>query len=213
MKTFASLAHIGGHDAAACWTVRPDSCWLLSRRPLFVPDFDGGVLAYPSLALKTGRLGKCIAHRFASRYFAAFAPALMLMPRIAIDMISHGVTPPAPLLCFDNSIVLGDWQNFPISAADAAQAPHHYPDYSLPAAMTVRYINPDGAVTESAAGIPEEAPLSLLAAVSESMTVKTGDIALVPLDSPPFEAIEGASIEILAGPSRNPQSLLLTHFK
>ncbi|MDE5842696.1 MAG: hypothetical protein K2H35_03035 [Muribaculaceae bacterium] len=97
-------------SAASCpWTVWPDSCWLLSNRPLFVPDFAPEFIALPALALKIGRLGKTVALRFAHRYISEFTAALLILPRRAAEAWAAGENPPAADLCFDNAIVVGDW--------------------------------------------------------------------------------------------------------
>lgn len=90
------------------WTVLPDSTGLPSDRPLFIPETDSPVVAIPMIAVRIARLGKCIARRFAHRYYNSWAPALQLVTTEAIEAIDNGRMPSAHLICFDNAIVTGE---------------------------------------------------------------------------------------------------------
>ena len=48
-----------------------DSSILYTGRPFFLPDFASSFIAVPTLVVRTGRLGKCIAPKFAHRYLDA----------------------------------------------------------------------------------------------------------------------------------------------
>ena len=71
MKIFALeyplSATDSGHTPFRVW---PDSCWILSRRPVFVPGFAPRFIGVPAIAVKISRLGKCVEPRFAPRYYA-----------------------------------------------------------------------------------------------------------------------------------------------
>ena len=45
-----------------------DSSILYTGRPFFVPDYAQHFVATPTIVVRTGRLGKCIAPKFAYRY-------------------------------------------------------------------------------------------------------------------------------------------------
>ncbi len=94
-----------------------DSNWLLSNRPLFIPDFADNFIAIPSLAVKAGKLGKAIPLRFTPRYFKEWASTLLLMPEETAAKVRQGLPVDTLSLCFDNSVVIGDWIEIP-SVAD-----------------------------------------------------------------------------------------------
>lgn len=75
-----------------------DSAWRPDRRPLFVPEGMARLDLSLHLALRICRQGKCIAPEFASRYYDAWAAAVL----------PH--TGQAHTLVADDSIVLGPWQ-------------------------------------------------------------------------------------------------------
>ena len=57
-----------------------DSTTLRSGQPFFVPDHAPRFAVTPMLALRVGRLGKCIAPRFAHRYIDAVTAAFIVTP-------------------------------------------------------------------------------------------------------------------------------------
>ena len=75
-----------------------DSAWRPDRRPLFAPEGAAGVTLEPRVAIRVGRLGKCIAPRHAVRYIDAWA----------LSMVRADIT--GPFLLADDAIVLGPWQ-------------------------------------------------------------------------------------------------------
>lgn len=171
-------------DGILVW---PDSCRLISERPLFIPDFDSEFYAIPAVAAKIGRIGKCVAPRFAPRYICEIAPALFILPQSAVSVLKENKAPRQALLCFDNAIVTGDWQEF---NAESSIDPH--------IELDIRYYG--AKITDS----PEHSAAvfnmnlfsPLLAGFSRRNTLKTGDMAIIPA-APPSPALkEGASIEI-----------------
>ncbi len=112
MKIFADLkiTDTSVESRRSEWNVWPDSCLLLSNRPLFVPDFDKAFFAIPAIAAKIGRIGKNIATRFAHRYVSRTTLALIILPETAIeDYIERHLSPPSSMVCFDSAIVIGDF--------------------------------------------------------------------------------------------------------
>lgn len=190
------------------WNYWPDSCWLQSRRPLFVPDFAPEFLAIPALAAKTVRLGKCVALRFAPRYISPLTAALIILPARTIKEWSNGGYPPASDLCFDNALVLGDR---PI--ADGI-----YEDGLIKFTLLLHSGEQKREVPLSAniSGIYET-----IVEVSKTNTLKMGDVILQPCTPLPvsgsdncaaFPIFEHLSAEILAADD-NLRPLLLTNFK
>lgn len=78
-----------------------DSAIGRNGQPWFVPDFGSGWRWKVMLAVRIGRLGKCIASKFARRYFDAMT--LLFVPDCD--------APEAPVLlgCMDGAIVCGEW--------------------------------------------------------------------------------------------------------
>ncbi|MDE5773876.1 MAG: hypothetical protein K2H86_05415, partial [Muribaculaceae bacterium] len=126
-------------DISEAWTVLPDSVGLINDRPLFVPDFDNGAVGYAAVAVKITRLGKCIEERFAHRYHTEYAPALVVMPSSAAQMLENGVTPPATELCFDSAVVTGRWT---VHDTDNCDIPHYeFTHYDSPITIDCSVIN------------------------------------------------------------------------
>lgn len=78
-----------------------DSAFGRNGQPWFMPEFGTGWRWRVMLAVRIGRLGKCIAPKFARRYFDAMT--LMFVP--VCD------APEAPVLlgCMDGAAVCGNW--------------------------------------------------------------------------------------------------------
>lgn len=196
-------------QSAADWVYWPDSCWLLSRRPLFVPDFANEFIVVPALAMKIGRLGKCIALRFAHRYVGEFTSAFILLPR---NEAGNKINPKLHFsdLCFDNAIVLGDWIK-----SDFESLPTEF-DFRL------SVINPEGQSSDSLLSARIDDIYQLLSEVSQRNILKMGDVILTPLHRhdhielvTPFQIREGvsASVKYCNPASDSEQEILHTNFK
>ena len=61
------------YDGSENIVLKSDSSLLVNRKPLFVPERVTDLQALPCIVLRVSRLGKCIAPRFASRYYDAVA--------------------------------------------------------------------------------------------------------------------------------------------
>lgn len=190
MKMFSRFSLRDGKEPVT--VVWPDSCMLLSDRPLYVPDFAPDFVALPMAAYKGCRLGKNIAPRFAGRYLAEFTAALCVMPLRAFESVARGESPAGSDLCFDHAVVIGDWK------------------YRCPGRFV---ITADGLCTGNfeaprpSEGIAAEA----LATFSQTNTIKMGDVLMVPLPLNPMPVDEGSRISIL-DPDTN-DTLLITRFK
>ncbi|MCQ2287979.1 MAG: hypothetical protein MJZ74_02670 [Muribaculaceae bacterium] len=133
-----------------------DSTFLRNRQPFFIPDFAPSFAALPVMALRIGRLGKCVAQRFAHRYVDAIAPAFIVMP-MDDDM--------QPLQChgmaqaIDGSLLMGEWT--PVSTTAA-----------LPA-IEWEACGKTGTVTM---GPHMPLPDAVIAQLTQYCTIKMGDI-------------------------------------
>lgn len=78
-----------------------DSAFGRNGQPWFVPDFGTEWRWRPMLAFRVSRLGKCVAPKFASRYYDAMT--LMFVPECE--------SPEADVLlgCMDGGAVAGNW--------------------------------------------------------------------------------------------------------
>ena len=174
--------------------VWPDSCWLLSDRPLYIPDFADSFVAIPMAAFKAGRLGKNISPRFAERYLTEFSVALAVLSCQAYEAIGKGVVIDSGEYIFDNAVVLGEWQSLPpdslrISIAGPGAADRII-DLKMPAVSSVA---------------------DMLASVSRHNTIKMGDVLLRPLGVEAIPLRENLRLDIRdSGSDRN---LLTTRFK
>ena len=62
-----------------------DSSLLFTDRPFFLPDFADAFIATPTIIVRMGRLGKCVAPKFAHRYWDAFTAGFTLRAKAGND--------------------------------------------------------------------------------------------------------------------------------
>lgn len=91
--------------------VMADSSVLFTGRPFFIPDFAQQFVATPSIVVRTGRLGKCIAPKFAHRYWDAFTAGFSVC---AVSSDNESLT--VLDRCFDGAAIVGDW--IPVAEVD-----------------------------------------------------------------------------------------------
>lgn len=132
--------------------IHPDSALILPGRPLFMPDWGEGWEAVMHPAVRIGRLGKNISRKFAARYYDGVSVALrvILSDSAGRDGILSGM---------DSTIITGDW------LAPAAAAG----EMSVVCSGEAFNFGP------LAPEIDE-----VIAGVSEYMTLKMGDVILLP---------------------------------
>lgn len=90
-------------------TLMADSTLMRSGMPFFIPDFAPHFAVTPMLALRVGRLGKCITRRFAHRYIDAVTAAIVVTP------LDHELNPLQGcdmMHAFDGATMMGTWQEF-----------------------------------------------------------------------------------------------------
>ena len=81
-----------------------DSSILYTGRPFFIHDFAGDFVATPSIVVRTGRLGKCIAAKFAHRYWDAFTAGFSVKACQSDDQRLDALD-----RAFDGAAIVGDW--------------------------------------------------------------------------------------------------------
>lgn len=94
-------------DNPLSWHFLPDSAFANAGKPFFIPDFADEFEATLSPAVRISRIGKSIAEKFASRYYAEIAPAIRFhAPGLMRELLSKGL-PADRAYSFDRSIIIG----------------------------------------------------------------------------------------------------------
>ena len=90
--------------------LKSDSSLLVNRKPLFVPDWLHELQALPCWVLRVSRLGKCIAPRFASRYYDAVAAGVDFFSADKLrEALAEG-RPWTEAVAFENSLAVGEME-------------------------------------------------------------------------------------------------------
>lgn len=107
MKIICFANNYSGATAPIAQYHLPDSSLQRAGKPLFIPDGTADLRLFPSLAIRINRLGKCIAPRFAHRYWDTCAPALSArMCDILSTAQSQGL-PWDEACAFDSALTIG----------------------------------------------------------------------------------------------------------
>lgn len=108
MKVIGFTSNYGEIEEAPRSYLMADSSILCTGRPFFLPDYAKGFVATPTIVVRTGRLGKCIAPKFAHRYWDAFTAAFTLT---AVNSDDERLT--ALDRAFDGALIVGEWVENP----------------------------------------------------------------------------------------------------
>ena len=106
MKVFA-VYPAQDHKEAIC--LLGDVSVVPDHHPFFIPDFDGAFVAFPSVCIRIGRVGKSIAPRFAGRYVDAAATGVLYMAATLRESLSAAGLPWTEAVAFDGSAPCGAW--------------------------------------------------------------------------------------------------------
>ncbi len=90
-------------------SVKPDSSLLKGGKPFFIPAFSNDIRCGASLVMRICRLGKCIASRFAPRYYDAVTVGVSFH---AHDLLSEACSKGEPTSLydgFDGAAVIGNF--------------------------------------------------------------------------------------------------------
>lgn len=160
MKVIGFTGNYGKEDDAVPQSyLMADSSILYTGRPFFVPDYARAFLATPTIVVRTGRLGKCIAPKFAHRYWDAFTAGWAVVAQDSDDPRLKALD-----RAFDGAAIVGDW----VQASGV--------DDPLRAIVELR-VNDRVAARCCLADMMH--PLDeLLAAVSTRCSIKMGDLLL-----------------------------------
>ena len=201
-----------------------DSCWLLSDRPLYIPDFAESCVAIPALAVKSARLGKSIPPRFSLRYIGDWTASIIILPAGIESDFRSGLPIDIASLCFDNAIVIGDWQKsrpIPAPLPPAEEAPAGA-SQMLPDKLEIVFTPASGDTDTVTEVIEKRQPVTLspgqwpeaITRISQNNVVKTGDITLFPADVS-YRLSPGDSIRIFipGDGAAHDTPILITKFK
>lgn len=104
MKVIGFTGNYGLEDNIPQSYLVTDSAILFSGRPFFVPDFAQRYVATPTIVVKTSRLGKCVAPKFAHRYWDAFTAGWSVQAVESDDVVLTALD-----RSFDGAAIVGDW--------------------------------------------------------------------------------------------------------
>lgn len=155
------------------WRVLPDSAWLKTRNPFFVPDFPGEITASAALALKVCKLGKGIPGRFAFRYFEEVAPAVVFRAEEYARQLRAQGLPDTPAYAFDKAVVTGEFRKL---TADG--------NISVSLTLESRKADSRTETVDAEFALPDfgNRIAEAIEVLSRDNTLKTGDLILIGLD-------------------------------
>ncbi len=159
MKIIGFTGNYGNGASAPQAYLMADSSILFTGRPFFVPDFARAFVATPTIVVRTGRLGKCIAPKFAHRYWDALTAGFTVRA-IESDDARLSVLDRA----FDGAVIVGDWVE--TSSVDD------------PLTATVQAMVGDKMLSSCCLADMQQPVDELLAAVSTRCSIKMGDLLL-----------------------------------
>lgn len=110
MKIIAYTGNYGAEgNTAPAYYLMADSSLLKDGKPFYVPDFAADFRAFPSLVIRTSRLGKTIAPRFASRYYDAVTAGVAIRAVDEQAALCAAGLPDARAVDFDGSAIIGSF--------------------------------------------------------------------------------------------------------
>lgn len=97
------------YDGSEVLVLKSDSSMTVNRKPLFVPEVIKGLQGLPCWVLRVSRLGKCIAPRFASRYYDAVAAGMDFFGADNLLAAQAAGKPWTEAVAFEGSLAIGNW--------------------------------------------------------------------------------------------------------
>ena len=101
------------YDGCENLLLKIDSSMTVNRKPLFVPEAISDLQGLPCWVLRVSRLGKCIAPRFASRYYDAVAAGMDFFGADLLCAAKAAGQPWTEASAFEGSLAIGAWQDTP----------------------------------------------------------------------------------------------------
>ena len=159
MKIIGFTGNYGIETSATQAFLMADSSILFTGRPFFLPDFARAFVAVPTIVVRTGRLGKCIAPKFAHRYWDAFTAGFTVRAVESDDQRLLALD-----RAFDGAVIVGEWVET-TSVDDPLRA-------------NVQSMVGDTEVASCCLADMTQPLDELLAAVSTRCSIKMGDLLL-----------------------------------
>ena len=180
MKVIGFTGNYGNGEESLQGYLMADSSILYSGRPFFLPDFAQRFVATPALVVRTGRLGKSIAPKFAHRYWNAFTAGFSVRAEDS-DQPALSVLDRA----FDGAAIVGDW----VETATVADALHETVELLIDGEVVARHCLADML-----------RPLDeLLSGVSVRCSIKMGDLLFTGDAGPGHVLAPGNRLTALVG--------------
>jgi len=142
--------------------MKPDTAVLRNNKPFYIPEFSEELHYETEIIIRINRLGKNIAPRFASRYFAEIGLGVDFTARDIQRRLKSAGHPWEVCKAFDNSAVIG--QFIPVSKIQDVQNIDFHLDIN---GTTVQHGNTNQMI------FPVDV---LIAHISKYFTLKIGDI-------------------------------------
>ena len=98
------------YDGVENVVLKSDSSMTVNRKPLFVPEAISDLQGLPCWVLRVSRLGKCIAPRFALRYYDAVAAGVDFFGADKLQAAKAAGKPWTEAVAFEGSLAIGNWQ-------------------------------------------------------------------------------------------------------
>lgn len=163
------------YDGSENIVLKSDSSLLVNRKPLFVPERVTDLQALPCIVLRVSRLGKCIAPRFASRYYDAVAAGVDFFAADRLREAKAAGRPWTEAVAFENSLAVGEWETLDSVQADAG---HEW--------QLIRGEQAAERFTCMLTGLQESLDHAV-ARASELLTIRQGDLIYVALNVQPWQ--------------------------
>ncbi len=161
------------YDGAENVVLKSDSSLLVNRKPLFVPEWFRELQALPCVVLRVSRLGKCIAPRFASRYYDAMAAGVDFFSADKLREAKKAGKPWTEAVAFENSLAVGEMEEVGSKM------------------LEVRWELRRGEETIEQIRWSQDEMQALLdqavARVSELLTIRQGDLIYVAMNTKPWQ--------------------------
>lgn len=97
------------YDGCENVVLKSDSSLTVNRKPLFVPETINDLQALPCWVLRVSRLGKCIAPRFAGRYYDAVAAGVDFFGADKLQAAKAAGKPWTEAVAFEGSLAVGEY--------------------------------------------------------------------------------------------------------
>lgn len=155
---------------------RPDTTWERENRDFYSPDFTDSYLYSPVLFARMSRAAKCVAEKFAGRYYDSVGYGLLMYPADRMDNVAWAS-------CMDRTSRLP----FPMyNRITLGQEDNHY-----------RIFRGDEEIYSTNCG-SESMIEKAIAYTTEYMSLRTGDMVAVELEKPSPLAAAGGKTDIRA---------------